>query len=65
MTIPAGGGGDGIALMLGWAYVISRVLHSLVQATINKVMLRFTIFATGSVLLIVMAVRELVRVFGA
>jgi len=36
-----------------------------VQATINKVMLRFTIFATGSVLLIVMAVRELVRVFGA
>jgi hypothetical protein len=59
------GGGDGIALMLGWAYVISRVLHSLVQATINKVMLRFTIFATGSVLLMVMAVRELARVFGA
>jgi hypothetical protein len=59
------GGGDGTALLLGWAYVVSRVLHSLVQATVNKVMLRFAIFATGSLLLMMMAARELARLSGS
>jgi hypothetical protein len=57
------GGVDGTTLLLGWAYVVSRILHSLVQATSNKVMLRFTVFAAGSLLLMMMAVRELARVF--
>lgn len=50
---------DPTTVMLAWGYVGARVLHSLVQATINKVVLRFSLFAIGSILLIVMAVRAL------
>ena len=59
------GGGDGFALRLGWAYVACRVLHSLVQATVNRVMVRFGLFALGSLVLMALAVRELVRVFAS
>ena len=58
------GGGDGTALAIAWAYVASRVLHSLVQATINRVIVRFALFVVGSMALVAMAARELVRVFG-
>jgi len=58
------GGGDGIALELAWAYVILRVVHSLVQATFNRVIVRFSIFALASGVLLVFTVRELLRVFG-
>jgi hypothetical protein len=58
------GGGDGFALGLAWTYVGCRVLHSLVQATVNRVVLRFAIFAIGSLVLVVFTVRELLRVLG-
>jgi hypothetical protein len=58
------GGGDGFALWLGWAYVVLRIVHSLVQATLNRVIVRFALFALGSIVLMVLAVRELLRVFG-
>lgn len=45
------GAGDGLATWLAWAYVALRVAHSLVQATINKVMARFVIFALSSAVL--------------
>ncbi len=57
------GGGDATALKLAWAYVVLRVLHSLVQATFNKVIVRFSIFAVGSIVLMIFTIRELVRVF--
>ena len=41
------GGGDATALKLAWAYVILRVLHSLVQATINRVDRRFCDLRAG------------------
>ncbi len=56
------GGGDATALTLAWTYVILRVLHSFVQATFNRVVVRFSIFALGSVTLMVMCARELLRV---
>jgi hypothetical protein len=59
------GGGDGLALTLGWAYVAARILHSLVQATVNRVVVRFALFAVGSLVLMALAVKELVRVYGA
>ena len=40
--------GDGITTQIAWVYVALRVLHSLVQATINKVMLRFALFAMST-----------------
>jgi hypothetical protein len=42
------GEGDERTAILGWAYVALRVLHSLVHATVNKIMIRFLIFAATS-----------------
>ena len=58
------GGGDPTALKLAWAYVIIRVLHSLVQATINRVIVRFSIFALGSIVLMIFTFREVMRTMG-
>ena len=57
------GGVDGFALRLAWLYVVLRVVHSLVQATVNKVVVRFLVFCADTIVLIVFTVRELVRVF--
>ena len=46
----AGNAGD-TAVMLAWAYVGLRVLHSLIQTTINRVMLRFSVFVLASLCL--------------
>jgi hypothetical protein len=58
------GGADGFTLGLAWAYVIVRVVHSLVQATFNRVIVRFSVFALGSLVLMVFTARELMRVVG-
>ena len=58
------GGAAAGTLSLAWGYVGSRVVHSLVQATINRVVVRFAVFAFGSLLLACMTVRELIRVLG-
>lgn len=50
------GSAGGINLTLAWVYVGLRVLHSLVHATFNKVMVRFTLFAISSLVLLVMAI---------
>ena len=55
------GGADTFALSLAWGYVLARVVHSLVQSTINFVPLRFAVFALGTVLLATLVIRALVR----
>ena len=57
------GGGDALAMNLGWAYVAARIVHSLVQATVNRVMVRFVVFVAGSLVLMALAGKELARVF--
>lgn len=42
---------DAISLVLAWTYVALRIVHSLVQATKNVIMVRFTIFALASLAL--------------
>jgi len=53
--------GDGLNLYLAWAYVVSRVIHSIVQSTTNHVLTRFSIFLLGSLCLLVMAVNALLQ----
>lgn len=36
---------------LAWLYVVIRIVHSLVQATVNIILVRFTIFVVGSIVL--------------
>ena len=50
---------SGLAVTLAWAYVVLRVIHSLIQATGGKVTLRFIVFSLSTIVLIVWAVREL------
>ena len=57
------GKGDGLAVQLGWAYVGLRVVHSLIQATINKVTLRFTVFALSSLVLMALVALAIINLF--
>ena len=57
------GEGDGLSALLGWVYVGLRVIHSLVQATVNKVLVRFAIFALSSLVLAALVVRAAVALF--
>lgn len=41
-----------INVWLAWGYVALRILHSIVQATVNKVKLRFPLFALSTLCLI-------------
>jgi hypothetical protein len=56
------GGADSAALTLAWTYVALRVVHSFVQSTFNKVMVRFLVFAASTSVLMVFAGREVLRV---
>ncbi len=49
---------NGLNILLAWAYVAIRVLHSLVQATVNVVLVRFAIFVAGSLVLAALAARD-------
>src|SRR5690606_26616933 len=56
------GQGDGLNAQLAWAYVVLRVLHSVVQATINRIMLRFAIFTVSSFVLMALVARAAMAV---
>jgi hypothetical protein len=49
--------------MLAWSYVGLRIAHSLVQSTINKVMVRFLIFALSSLVLMALTLHLVLAVF--
>jgi hypothetical protein len=53
------GAGDAVNVGLAWTYVLLRVAHSLVQATRNVIMVRFMVFALGSLVLLVLLLRTL------
>jgi hypothetical protein len=57
------GQGDGLNARLGWAYVALRVAHSLIQATVNKVIVRFVVFALSSLMLLALVVQAAIAVF--
>ena len=50
-------GAGAIDVLFAWAYVAVRIVHSLWQATINRIPVRFTLFAIGTLFLLVLAVR--------
>ena len=56
------GQGDGLNLQLAWTYVVLRIVHSIVQATWNRVVVRFTLFCLATGALLVLAVRAAIVV---
>ncbi len=55
---------DEINVGLAWAYVALRVVHSLVQVITNHVPLRFVIFNISSLALAIIAIRNVLALFG-
>jgi hypothetical protein len=56
------GHSDDIHIGCAWAFFILRVAHSLVQATSNYVPARFACFALAWLSLLIMMVRELLKI---
>ena len=59
------GAGTGINTMLAWAYVCLRIVHSLWQAMINTIPVRFSLFILSTICLFAMAVNALRATVGA
>ena len=62
LAIALAGLGTGLNLYMAWVYTASRIVHSLVHATVNKVLLRFMIFLVGTIALIVMVVNTMIQI---
>ncbi len=65
LTLALLGAGTGLNLALAWLYVGLRVVHSLVQALINIILIRFAVFMIASLVLLAMTVRAALVVFVA
>ena len=57
------GAGDGIPALLAWIYTGLRIIHTIVQVTANRVMVRFVLFAISSVVLMALIGFAAARVF--
>ncbi|CAN5360828.1 MAPEG family protein [soil metagenome] len=64
LAIQVAGHADSWAWRLAWLYVALRVVHSLVQVSVNAVTVRFLVFALSTITLAVMVAREMVRLLG-
>ena len=54
--------GTGLNYWLAWGYVGVRVLHSLVQATYNRVLHRTTLFGVSSICLFALTIHAAARI---
>lgn len=58
-------GATTLDVRLAWAYVALRVIHSIWQATVNRIPVRASLFFISSIVLIVLAVRALMATLNA
>ena len=63
LVIAVAGHVDATAVYAAWAFVILRVVHSLIQSTVNVVVMRFGIFMLSWVALLVLLIREALVIF--
>ena len=63
LTLFLTGQGDGRVAILGWAYVALRIIHSLVQATVNKVTVRFLVFVLSTTVLMALVALAALSVY--
>jgi hypothetical protein len=63
ISIAVLGHADALHVQCAWAYAILRIFHSIVQATINVVEIRFGLFVLSWTVLGTMTVREAIAVF--
>ncbi len=63
LLLAISGQGDGLNATIAWVYVGFRIVHSLVQATINRVAIRFALHFIGTIPLIALALHAATGVF--
>lgn len=63
LVIALSGTGDGANAWIAWAYVALRIAHSLWQATVNKVSVRFALFLGASLMLAMLTLHAAMAVF--
>src|SRR6185312_4584065 len=57
LVLALAGAGEGLNAALAWAYVALRIVHSLVQALTNVIVVRFAVFMIASLVLLALAAR--------
>lgn len=57
-------GAGALDVALAWGYVAIRIVHSIWQATVNRVPIRFALFLASTLCLIVLAIRALGATLG-
>ncbi len=62
LTLAMMGFGGGINYWLAWGYVILRIVHSIIQSTINIVAYRFTVFALATLCLLFLTTHAGLRI---
>jgi hypothetical protein len=64
LVIAFTGTGDGVNAWIGWGYAGLRIAHSLWQATVNRVSIRFALFLLSSLCLVALTLHAAIAVFG-
>ena len=64
LVIAFSGTGNGMNAWIAWGYVALRIVHSLWQATVNKVSIRFVLFALSTLCLVALTLHAAMAVFG-
>lgn len=54
---------DGMNLYCAWAFVGLRVVHSIIQSTVNNIPVRFLVFALSTVALAILSINTAIEVF--
>ena len=57
------GQGDGVNAMIAWAYAGLRIAHSIVQATWNRILVRFLLVTLSSLALMALTLHLILAVF--
>ncbi|WP_166940825.1 MAPEG family protein [Sphingopyxis panaciterrae] len=58
------GGDVGYTRGLAWAYVVLRIIHSLWQSTVNRIPVRFIIFALSTLCLLALTLLAVIATLG-
>ena len=64
IVIALTGTGNGVNAWIAWAYVGLRIVHSILQVTINKINIRFLLFLVSTLCLIALTLHAAMAVFG-
>ncbi len=64
LVIALTGTGNGLNATIAWGYVGIRIVHSLLQATINLISIRFLLFLLSTLCLIALTLHAAMAVFG-